>query len=188
MSPKGVGYVRTPGIYSPEQVAGWKAVTTAVHQAGSKIFLQLWHVGRVSHSDFHGGDLPVAPSALPVEGNVHTPMGKKKIETPRALELEEMPIIIEQFRKELRMQKLQVLMVLRSMEPMDTYWISFLEMDRIIGPINMAAVYRTVRVCRSKSVKRLPMFGVPTGWGIEYRHIFRGIRCLIRIRVKPFLI
>ena len=99
VSPKGVGYVRTPGIYSPKQVAGWKAVTTAVHQAGSKIFLQLWHVGRVSHSDFHGGDLPVAPSALPVEGNVHTPMGKKKIETPRALELGEMPIIIEQFKK-----------------------------------------------------------------------------------------
>jgi N-ethylmaleimide reductase len=97
VSPEGVGYVRTPGIYSPEQVAGWKKVTDVVHQSGSKIFLQLWHVGRVSHSDFHGGELPVAPSALPVEGNIHTPFGKKKIETPRALELEEIQDIITQF-------------------------------------------------------------------------------------------
>ena len=65
VSPQGVGYVRTPGIYSPEQVAGWRKVTDAVHQSGSKIFLQLWHVGRVSHPDFLRGELPVAPSALP---------------------------------------------------------------------------------------------------------------------------
>ncbi len=99
VSPQGVGYVRTPGIHSPEQVAGWKKVTEAVHDAGGKIFLQLWHVGRVSHPDFLGGELPVAPSALPLEGYVHTPLGKKKIETPRALELDEIPGIIEQFRK-----------------------------------------------------------------------------------------
>ncbi len=98
VSPQGVGYVRTPGIYSPKQVAGWRKVTDAVHQSGSKIFLQLWHVGRVSHPDFLGGNLPVAPSALPVEGNVHTPFGKKKIEVPRALELEEISGIIDQFR------------------------------------------------------------------------------------------
>ena len=98
VSPQGVGYVRTPGIYSPEQVDGWRRVTDAVHQAGCKIFLQLWHVGRVSHPDFLVGYLPVAPSALPVEGDTHTPLGKKKIETPRALELEEIPNIIDQFR------------------------------------------------------------------------------------------
>ena len=99
VSPQGVGYVRTPGIYSPEQVDGWRKVTDAVHQAGGKIFLQLWHVGRVSHPDFLNGELPVAPSALPVEGEVHTPLGKKKIETPRALELDEIPSIINQFRR-----------------------------------------------------------------------------------------
>ncbi|MFZ3148837.1 MAG: alkene reductase [Methanothrix sp.] len=99
VSPQGVGYVRTPGIYSPEQVAGWMKVTNAVHQSGSKIFLQLWHVGRVSHSDFLNGELPVAPSALPVEGDIHTSFGKKKIGTPRALELEEIPSIIDQFGK-----------------------------------------------------------------------------------------
>jgi N-ethylmaleimide reductase len=99
VSPQGVGYVSTPGIHSPEQVDGWNKVTEAVHNVGGKIFLQLWHVGRVSHPDFLGGELPVAPSALPVEGYVHTPLGKKKIVTPRALELDEIPGIIEQFRK-----------------------------------------------------------------------------------------
>ena len=97
VSPQGVGYIRTPGIHSPEQVAGWKVVTDAVHEASGKIFAQLWHVGRVSHPDFHGGELPVAPSALPVEGEVWTPQGQKPIETPRALELDELPDVVAQF-------------------------------------------------------------------------------------------
>ena len=61
VSPQGVGYIRTPGIHSAEQVAGWAVVTDAVHKAGGRIFAQLWHVGRVSHPDFHGGALPVGP-------------------------------------------------------------------------------------------------------------------------------
>lgn len=99
VSLKGVGYVRTPGIHSTEQTAGWKKVTQAVHKAGGKIFLQLWHVGRVSHPDFHNGELPVAPSALAPEGEAITPLGKKKFVTPRALELNEIPQIVEQYRK-----------------------------------------------------------------------------------------
>lgn len=124
VSPQGVGYVRTPGIYSPEQVDGWRKVTDAVHQEGCNIFLQLWHVGRVSHPDLLDGALPVAPSALPVEGEVHTPFGKKIIETPRALELDEIPLIVNQFKKELRMLKLLVLMASRSTGQMDTCWIN----------------------------------------------------------------
>lgn len=99
VSPQGVGYIRTPGIYSPEQVKGWETVTDAVHREGGIIFMQLWHVGRVSHRDFHGGELPVAPSALPVKGQSYTPSGLKNIETPRALELWEIPGVVEQFRK-----------------------------------------------------------------------------------------
>lgn len=99
VSPQGVGYVRTPGIYSPQQVAGWKKVTDAVHKARGRIFLQLWHVGRASHPDFHNGELPVSPSALPVEGEVFTSQGRKKIPIPRALEISEIPGVIEQFRK-----------------------------------------------------------------------------------------
>jgi N-ethylmaleimide reductase len=98
VTPLGQGYPHTPGIHSPEQVAGWIKITDSVHSAGGKIFLQLWHVGRVSHPDFHGGELPVAPSALPVEGELFTSLGKKKIVTPRALELSEIPRVVEQFR------------------------------------------------------------------------------------------
>lgn len=99
VSPQGVGYIRTPGIHSAEQVEGWKEVTSAVHKKGGKIFLQLWHVGRASHPDFHNGELPVAPSAIGFEGEAYTPEGRKKTVVPRALELSEIPGIVEQFRK-----------------------------------------------------------------------------------------
>lgn len=99
VSPQGVGYIRTPGMHSPEQVAGWRKVTDAVHAAGGIIFAQLWHVGRVSHPDFHDGRLPVAPSAIGYEGEVFTFQGKKRVVTPRALETEEIPGIVEQFRR-----------------------------------------------------------------------------------------
>ncbi|WP_223641314.1 alkene reductase [Corallococcus sp. EGB] len=105
VSPQGVGYIRTPGIHSPEQVAGWRKVTDAVHAAGGRIYAQLWHVGRVSHPDFHGGALPVAPSAIPVEQEVFTFQGKKRAVTPRALETEELPGVVEQFRQAARNAK-----------------------------------------------------------------------------------
>ncbi len=99
ISPQGVGYVRTPGIHTKEQVEGWKKVTDAVHKAGGKIFLQLWHVGRISHSDFHGGQPPVAPSAIAAEGETWTAEGQKKYSKPRALEASELPGIVEDFRR-----------------------------------------------------------------------------------------
>jgi N-ethylmaleimide reductase len=99
VSPQGVGYIRTPGIHSPEQVAGWREVTDAVHRAGGKIFAQLWHVGRVSHPDFHGGALPVAPSAIAAGGEVFTARGPTKMVTPRALELHELPGVVAQFQQ-----------------------------------------------------------------------------------------
>ncbi|WP_163995878.1 alkene reductase [Pyxidicoccus caerfyrddinensis] len=99
VSPQGVGYIRTPGVHSPEQVAGWRKVTGAVHAAGGIIFAQLWHVGRVSHPDFHDGRLPVAPSAIGYEGEVFTFQGKKRVVTPRALETGELPGVVEQFRR-----------------------------------------------------------------------------------------
>ena len=74
-------------------------MTDSVHQAGGCIFLQLWHVGRISHPDFHGGDLPVAPSAINADDELYTYFGKKKMVTPRALETHELPGIIEQFRQ-----------------------------------------------------------------------------------------
>ncbi len=98
VSPQGVGYVRTPGIHSDAQVAGWRKITEAVHRAGGKIFLQLWHVGRISHPDFHGGALPVAPSAIAADGEVFTYGGPKRMVAPRALDQSELPGIVAQFR------------------------------------------------------------------------------------------
>ena len=98
VSPQGVGYIRTPGIHSAAPVAGWTSITDAVHGADGKIFLQLWHVGRISHPDFHGGALPVAPSAIAASGTVFTDAGPKPMVTPRALELGELPGIVAQFR------------------------------------------------------------------------------------------
>lgn len=98
--PQGMGYPNTPGIYSPEQVAGWKLVTQAVHQQGGRIFLQLWHVGRISHPDLQpNGELPVAPSAIAPAGMASTYTGEKPFVTPRALETEEIPGIVEQYRQ-----------------------------------------------------------------------------------------
>lgn len=100
VSQQGQGYPATPGIYSPEQIAGWKLVTDAVHQQNGRIFLQLWHVGRSSHSSFQpGGALPVAPSAIAIEGELLTDQGMKPYETPRALERDEISGIVEQFRQ-----------------------------------------------------------------------------------------
>jgi N-ethylmaleimide reductase len=100
VTPMGQGYPNTPGIYSDAQVEGWKKITGAVHQAGGKIFMQLWHVGRVSLPDYHGGQLPVAPSALPMSGHLHTPQfAQKDIVTPRALETSEIPQVVAQFKK-----------------------------------------------------------------------------------------
>ncbi len=100
ISPQGKGYPGTPGIYNAEQVAGWRLVTEAVHKAGGRIFLQLWHVGRISHSSLQvGGAAPVAPSAIKPEGKAMTAAGFVPFETPRALELAEIPGIVEDYRR-----------------------------------------------------------------------------------------
>ncbi|TBR58358.1 alkene reductase [Westiellopsis prolifica IICB1] len=99
VSPLSNGYINCPGIYSKEQIEGWKQVTQAVHAQGGKIFLQLWHSGRVAHSALLNGELPIAPSAIAATGTLHTPIGKVNLETPRALETKEIPQIVEQFRQ-----------------------------------------------------------------------------------------
>ena len=100
---EGHGYPRTPGIHTPEQVAGWKQVTDAVHGAGGKIALQLWHVGRISHPDLQpGGALPVAPSAIRPAGQVFTGTAMKDYVTPRALETGEIPGLVATYAQAAR--------------------------------------------------------------------------------------
>lgn len=94
------GYARSPGIHSPEQIAGWQVITDAVHAVGGRIFLQLWHAGRTSHPALQeNGALPVAPSAIAAEGHAYTPDGRPSMVAPRALETAEITGIVEQFRQ-----------------------------------------------------------------------------------------
>jgi 2,4-dienoyl-CoA reductase-like NADH-dependent reductase (Old Yellow Enzyme family) len=99
VTPMGVGYADTPGIWSDEQVARWRLVTDSVHAAGGRMLLQLWHVGRISHPMFLSGQLPVAPSAIAPKGRVSLVRPETSFVTPRALELGEIPGIVEAFRK-----------------------------------------------------------------------------------------
>jgi N-ethylmaleimide reductase len=101
ISPQGNGWNQSPGIYTDEMVDGWKPTTEVVHANGGAIFLQLWHTGRASHSDFHDGDLPVSASEIPINGDsIHTPSGEKKpYEVPRALGADEIPGIVEDYRR-----------------------------------------------------------------------------------------
>ena len=98
VTPMGVGYADTPGIWSEEQVKGWTLVTEAVHREGGLIFLQLWHVGRISDPMFLNGELPVAPSAIAPMGHVSHVRPQKAYVTPRALETDEIPGVIEAYR------------------------------------------------------------------------------------------
>lgn len=99
ITPQGVGYADTPGIWSDEQVAGWRQVTDAVHAAGGRIVLQLWHVGRISDPVFLDGGLPVAPSAIAATGHVSLLRPVRDYVTPRALDLAEIPGIVAAYRK-----------------------------------------------------------------------------------------
>ncbi len=98
VSPGGVGYPATPGIHSPEQVAGWHGVLDAVHGEGGRMFCQLWYCGRISHPDMLGGAQPVAPSAIAPEGEAMTYQGPKPFVTPRALTEEDIEAIVAEYR------------------------------------------------------------------------------------------
>jgi N-ethylmaleimide reductase len=99
VSPQGAGYPRTPGIYNKEQIEAWQRITEAVHHQGGRIFLQLWHAGRISHpSVLPKGTLPVAPCPLQAEGQIMTSTGMQNYVVPRALKTDEIPDVISQFR------------------------------------------------------------------------------------------
>ncbi|MDR2091799.1 MAG: alkene reductase [Azoarcus sp.] len=99
VTPQGVGYPDSPGIWNDEQIAGWKPVVEAVHKAGGRIFMQLWHVGRISDPSYLNGDLPVAPSAIAAEGHVSLLRPQRPYVVPRALETSEIPAIVDAYRQ-----------------------------------------------------------------------------------------
>jgi N-ethylmaleimide reductase len=98
ISEQGFGWVDSPGIYNEAQVEGWKKITTALHEKGTPIFMQLWHCGRASHSSFHAGKPPVSASAIKLNGDtIHSPAGKQPYETPRALETHEVAAVVQDY-------------------------------------------------------------------------------------------
>ncbi|NVK40261.1 MAG: alkene reductase [Oceanospirillaceae bacterium] len=99
VTPMGVGYPDTPGIWSEEQMAGWRRITDAVHEKGGRIVLQLWHVGRISDPVYLDGELPVAPSAITPAGHVSLIRPQRPYTRPRALETHEIPGIVDAYRK-----------------------------------------------------------------------------------------
>lgn len=100
------GWNESPGIYTDAMAEAWKPITEAIHARGAKVFMQLWHCGRASHSAFHGGQPAVAPSPIPIQGEgVHTPTGKQPYETPRPLELAELPKLVEDYQLAARRAK-----------------------------------------------------------------------------------
>ena len=98
VAPAGVGYPHTPGVWSDEQVEGWRNVVEGVHAAGGRIFLQLWHVGRISDPIYQDGALPVAPSAIAPKGNVSLVRPQRPYVAPRALKTEELTDVVEAYR------------------------------------------------------------------------------------------
>lgn len=97
ISTRGIGYPYTPGIHTAGQIQGWKKVTAAVHEKGGRIFLQLWHVGRISHPAYHNGELPVAPSAIKPAGSIYTYEGMKEFVTPHPLSESEIKTVVQEY-------------------------------------------------------------------------------------------
>jgi N-ethylmaleimide reductase len=97
VSPQGQGYLQTPGLYSPAQIAGWKTVTDTVHAAGGRMFAQIWHVGRVSHESLLNGGAPVAPSAIAAKSKTYIAGGFADVTPPRALTLDEIPGVVGEY-------------------------------------------------------------------------------------------
>ena len=99
VSAQGNGWIGSPGIYTDQMVEGWQIVTQKLEPTGTPLFLQLWHCGRASHSDFHNGELPVSASEVKLNGDqIHTPLGKKDYETPRALTVDEIKTTVDDYR------------------------------------------------------------------------------------------
>lgn len=105
ISKRGYGWVQAPGIFTDAQVKGWQTVTESVHKAGGRMLLQLWHMGRVSHPDFLGGQLPVAPSAIAAQADANTPVGRKPYVVPQALTIDEIKTTVADYKRGAQMAK-----------------------------------------------------------------------------------
>ena len=155
ISQQGQGYQDTPGIYTKDQIDGWRKVTAAVHAKGGRIVMQLWHVGRVSHVDLQpSGGLPVAPSAIRAATKTFVNNGFVDVSEPRALEIDELAGIVDDFRKAAAMPSRPVSMGSRFTGPTAICSSSSQKTAPMFERMPMAAPWKTARVSCSKSPPR----------------------------------
>lgn len=144
ISEQGIGWMGSPGIYTDEMAEGWKKVTQKVSSMGSFLFLQLWHCGRASHSDFHGGELPVSASAVKINGDgIHTSKGKKNMRSPGPWLRMRSRLLSGITGRRLKRQEQPGFQVWRSMGPTAISSISSWIQKPISGRMPMAAALRT---------------------------------------------
>ena len=166
VSIRGFGYAGAPGIYLDNQIAGWHRVTDAVHAKGGQIFLQLWHVGRQSHTDLQpNGEAPVAPSPIAAEGYAYTKQGEVPFSVPRALALEEIPGIVEEFRAGVCLLKF---------EPLNFYGV--------VEDVELRPIRRIMKSRMEDPLELIPTAGSEHGPGSKRRTIGEliefGLNCI----------
>ena len=188
ISPQARGYPGAPGIYSAEQIEGWRLVTDAVHAKGGIIFLQIWHTGRVTHSSMQpGGGRPVAPSAVPADG-MHMDVNGSSVpfETPRALEEDEIAVIVDDFRQATLNAKSAGFDGVE-VHGANGYLIDqFLRDGSNVRTDHMAAVSKTGRASCSRSWKRSCRRGNQGGSGCACRRGAISTTCMTAIRSALF--
>ena len=183
--PMGVGYANTPGIWSADQVEGWKLTTSAVHSAGGRIFLQLWHVGRISDPMFLNGELPVALSAIAPDGHVSLVRPKIPFVTPRALDRQEIQESSKRIARERRMPNSPDSTAWKFMERMAIFLISFCRMGRIAGRMTMEEASKIALVSCSRWLTRPSRSGDRNAWECIWLPDATPIRWVIPIRPTP---
>ena len=185
VTPQGVGYADTPGLWTPEQVQGWRQVTAAVHAAGGRIFAQLWHVGRISDPMFLDGQLPVAPSALAARGHVSHVRPQRAYVTPRALETAELPGVIQAYRLGAQMAQEAGFDGVEVHAANGYLLDQFLQDSAICAMTITAARWRTARACCWKRPTPALASGARAAWACTCRAAAYPTPWAIRTALAP---
>ncbi len=185
VTPQGVGYADTPGLWSTEQVKGWRKVTSAVHAKDGLIVAQLWHVGRISDPIFLNGEPPVAPSAIAAGGHVSLVRPKRPYVTPRALETAEIPGVVEAYRHGAKMAQESGFDGVEVHAANGYLLDQFLQDSTNLRTDQYGGSLENARACCWKWWMRASKCGAPGAWAYTCRRAAIRTRWAIRIRRRP---
>jgi N-ethylmaleimide reductase len=186
ISPQGYGWAGAPALYNAGHVEGWRKITNAVHRHDGRIFLQLWHMGRVSHPDFQAGALPVGPSPIAAQGDAHTPNGKAPYVTPRPLETSEIAGIVRDYASATRLAR-DAWFDGVEIHGANGYLVDQFLRDGSNHRTVTAVVSRTARASSLKSPRRSPLRGRRIAWAFASHPPMPTTTCATAIRSKPSL-